>query len=150
MGFIDVVLYNENSDTFEIIDIKTSTRGWNDKTKKDEIKQFQLILYKKYFSEQYGIPLDKIDIKFFIVKRKVWEESKFGVNRIQQFIPPSGKIKLGRATKFVDNFVNEVFSTDGMIRDIKYPKQVSEWNCRFCPFGEDEEHCGATKKFFGK
>jgi hypothetical protein len=149
MGFLDVVLYNENSDTFEIIDIKTSTRGWNDKTKKDELKQYQLILYKKYFSEQYGIPLDKIDIKFFIVKRKIWEDSKYNISRIQEFRPPSGKIKLGRATKFVNNFIDEVFSTDGLVRDMKYPKQVSQWNCRFCPFGEDEEHCGAGKKFFG-
>ena len=72
-GMLDVVLYHENSDTFTIIDIKTSTRGWHDKMKKDEDKQFQLILYKKYFSELYDIPLDKIDIKFFIVKRKLYE-----------------------------------------------------------------------------
>ncbi len=43
-GFLDLVLYHEPTDTFKIIDFKTSTRGWNDKTKKDEGKQFQLIL----------------------------------------------------------------------------------------------------------
>ena len=36
MGMIDIILYNENSDTFDIIDIKTSTRGWHDKMKKNE------------------------------------------------------------------------------------------------------------------
>ena len=68
-GMLDIVLYHENSDTFTIIDIKTSTRGWHDKMKKNEDKQFQLILYKKYFSELYNIPLEKNNIKFFIVKR---------------------------------------------------------------------------------
>jgi hypothetical protein len=48
-GYLDLVLYNENTNTFKIIDFKTSTRGWNDKTKKDEGKQFQLILYKNSF-----------------------------------------------------------------------------------------------------
>ena len=61
-GMLDVVLYHENTDEFTIIDIKTSTRGWHDKMKKNEDKQFQLILYKKYFSELYNIPLEKINI----------------------------------------------------------------------------------------
>ena len=59
MGYLDVVTYCETTDTFKIIDIKTSTKGWNDYSKKDENKQFQLLLYKQYFSEQYGIPLDR-------------------------------------------------------------------------------------------
>ena len=43
-------MYNENTETFTIYDIKTSTRGWGDREKKDEIKQFQILLYKIYFS----------------------------------------------------------------------------------------------------
>ena len=126
-GMLDIVLYNENSDTFDIIDIKTSTRGWHDKMKKDEGKQFQLILYKKYFSELYGIPLDKINIKFFIVKRKLWEESDWQQTRIQEFSPPSGKIKLGRATRAVDDFMNKVFTPEGKIKEQHYP-----CTCRYC------------------
>jgi len=42
MGYLDVVLYNENTEKFTIIDIKTSTRGWTSKNKKDEEKQYQL------------------------------------------------------------------------------------------------------------
>ena len=69
-GYLDVVTYNERTDTFKIIDIKTSTKGWNKFAKTDENKQFQLLLYKKFFSEQYNIPLDKIDIEFFYSKKK--------------------------------------------------------------------------------
>ncbi len=68
-GYLDLVLYHEPTNTFKIIDIKTSTRGWNDKNKKDEIKQFQLILYKQYFSQIFNVPVDNIEIEFFIVKR---------------------------------------------------------------------------------
>ena len=126
-GMLDIVLYHENSDTFTIIDIKTSTRGWHDKMKKNEDKQFQLILYKKYFSELYDIPLDKINIKFFIVKRKLYENSDWAQTRIQEFSPPSGKIKLNRATKYVDDFMSHVFNSQGKIKEQDYP-----CTCRYC------------------
>ena len=143
MGFLDVVLYNENTEEFTIIDIKTSTRGWKDKDKKDENKQYQLLLYKQFFADQYHIPLDKINVEFFIVKRKIWESSDFNISRIQTFSPPSGKIKLGRANKAVQEFINECFNTNGDPKDIDYPKSPSKWNCGFCPFKEDKENCGA-------
>ena len=147
-GFLDVVMYHEETETFKIIDIKTSTRGWRDQDKKNEDKQYQLLLYKQYFSEQYGIPLDKIEIEFFIVKRKVmdWDDEKImsphQAYRVQQFSPPSGKIKLGRAKKAINNFINECFNSNGDIKDIEYPKSPSKWNCNFCPYKEDKENCG--------
>jgi hypothetical protein len=104
-GFLDVVLYNETLNRFKIIDIKTSTKGWDDKTKKDETKQMQLILYKKFFSQQFNVPEDNIDIEFFIVKRKVWEESPYPISRIQSFIPSSGKVKVNKATKSINEFM---------------------------------------------
>ena len=153
MGYLDIVTYNERTDTFKIIDIKTSTKGWNSYAKKDENKHFQLILYKQYFSEQYGIPLDKIEIEFFIVKRKVldWDDDKImsphQAYRVQTFVPPSGKIKLNRAKSAVNDFITECFSSSGKIKEINYPKSPSKWNCTFCPYGEDKELCGAGAHF---
>ena len=43
-GYLDIVMYHEPTNTIQIIDLKTSTSGWNQKTKSDENKQFQLIL----------------------------------------------------------------------------------------------------------
>jgi hypothetical protein len=148
MGYLDVVTYHEETETFKIIDIKTSTNGWNDYAKKDENKQFQLLLYKQYFSEQYGIPLDKIEIEFFILKRKVLDAddenlmSPYQAYRVQQFIPPSGKIKLGRAKTAINDFINECFKSNGEIKESSYPKSPSKWNCNFCPYKEDKENCG--------
>ncbi len=148
MGYLDVVMYNEKTNTFKIIDIKTSTRGWRDQDKKNEDKQFQLLLYKQFFSEQYNVPLDDIEIEFFIVKRKVLDindeklMSPYQAHRVQTFTPPSGKIKLGRAKKAMNSFINECFNSNGEIKDIEYPKSVSKWNCTFCPYKEDKENCG--------
>ena len=147
-GFLDVVLYDEKYDTFKIIDIKTSTKGWNARDKKNEDKQYQLLLYKQFFSEQYGIPLKNIDVEFFIVKRKVLSfddeniMSPHQAYRVQTFSPPSGKIKLSRAKRAITSFINECFNSNGDIKDIEYPKSVSKWNCMFCPFKEDKETCG--------
>ena len=45
-GFIDLVMYNENTESLTIYDIKTSTRGWSDREKKDENKIQQILLYQ--------------------------------------------------------------------------------------------------------
>jgi CRISPR/Cas system-associated exonuclease Cas4 (RecB family) len=146
MGYLDVVLYNETLNKFTIIDIKTSTKGWNKWAKKDEIKQFQLVLYKKFFSQQYNIPIEDIDIEFFIVKRKIWEDTEYPMSRIQQFIPASGRNKLSKASKLLDTFIKDVFSLDGTYKDRTFIPKPSKWNCTFCPFKEDDKLCNAVGK----
>jgi hypothetical protein len=139
MGYLDLVLYDEWEDKFYIYDIKTSTKGWGDWAKKDEIKHFQLVLYKKFFSEQYGIPLDKIEVEFFIVKRKVPEFSDFAISRIQTFKPASGKVKLNKATKFMNSFISEAFNKSGHKDSVHLPKPGN--SCRFCPYADNKELC---------
>lgn len=142
-GYLDVVMYHEPTNTFKIIDIKTSTRGWNDKTKKDEDKQFQLILYKKFFSEQFGIPIENIDIEFFIVKRKVYDHPDFIIPRIQTFTPASGKVKLNKASKALGEFIEEVFDKDGY-KEKEHEPNPSKWNCTFCPFKDNPTLCSVS------
>ncbi len=134
-GYLDVVLYHEYSDTFTIIDIKTSTKGWSKWAKKDEDKQFQLILYKKFFSETFNIPLEKINIEFFIVKRKLWESEDYTIPRIQRFVPASGKVKMNKATKALDEFITKVFDRKGYA-DVDHqptPNNPNN-NCNWCAF----------------
>lgn len=140
-GYLDVVFYNEISNKIKILDIKTSTRGWDDKTKKDENKQIQLILYKKYFSQQYNFPEENIDVEFFIVKRKVRDNSDFPISRVQTYIPPSGKIKMNKASKLVENFITSVFNPDNSYKEKIFEANPSKWNCTFCPFNNNKELC---------
>ena len=139
-GFIDLVLYHEPTNKFYIYDIKTSTRGWNDKAKKDETKQMQLVLYKKFFNEQYGIPLEDIEVEFFIVRRKVWENSDYPIYRVQQHKPAAGRNKLSKADKILKEFIEECFDKKGKPLVKKHKKVVSRL-CEWCPFNKNKELC---------
>jgi hypothetical protein len=139
-GFIDLVLYHEPTDKFYVYDIKTSTRGWNDKAKKDENKQMQLVLYKKFFNEQYGIPLENINVEFFIVRRKVWENSEYPIYRVQQHRPAAGRNKLKKADRILEEFIAECFTSKGKYQDKEHPKVVSRL-CEWCPFNDNKELC---------
>jgi hypothetical protein len=144
-GFLDVVLYHEPTDTFQIIDIKTSTKGWNSYAKKDEEKHFQLILYKKYFAEQFGLEEKSIDIEFLIVRRKVYEDGEYPQKRIQTFSPASGKNKTTKATNILNEFINEAFNYKGYKETLHVPRP-SKWNCHFCAFKEDDKLCNVPGK----
>lgn len=140
-GYLDVVLYHEPTNTIKILDIKTSTRGWGDKDKKNEDKQFQLLLYKKFFAQQYNFPIENIDIEFFIVKRKLYENEEYVIPRIQLFKPASGKIKMSRAEKAINSFIEETFNLDGKFKDDNFIPNPSKFNCSFCPFKNNKELC---------
>jgi hypothetical protein len=143
-GFLDVVLYHEPTNTIKIIDIKTSTRGWVNE-KKDENKVSQIILYKHWFSKQYGIPEDNIEVEFFIVKRKIYENSEYPQSRIQIFSPSSGKIKIKKALNSLNSFINEVFNKDGSYKENEYLPKPSSL-CNFCPFNDNPDLCNKNKK----
>ena len=140
-GFLDVVMYHEPTNTFKILDIKTSTRGWGDKEKKDEIKQFQILLYKHYFSEQFGVPIENIDVKFFILKRKIWEQSEFPQKRIQEFTPANGKTKVKKAKTALTEFIENVFNMDGTFKTTEHTAQPDKSTCRYCPFKDRKDLC---------
>ena len=140
-GYLDVVLYHEPTNKIKIIDIKTSRQGWGKKEKSDENKQLQLITYKKYFSELYNFPIENIEIKFMIVKRKVFESDTYVIKRVQQFKPASGKVKLNKAAKSIETFIEQAFDRNGF-KDVDHqPKENN--NCKWCPFHKTHL-CSAT------
>ena len=150
MGYLDIVLYHKDTNRFHIIDLKTSTRGWGDREKKDIGKVAQIIAYKSYFASQYNIPIEDVTVEFLVLKRKLIENCDFPQTRIQSFIPASGKNKIKQSQDIVDAFLNECFNESGSIREREYPKTPEKWSCTFCPYSDDEELCGLGKKLFGK
>ena len=142
IGYLDIVMYNDRLNKFKIIDIKTSTNGWKlDYVKKDEDKQFQLILYKKFFAEQFNVDEKNIDIEFFITRRKVYEGGDYPQKRFQMYSPPSGKIKISRATQAINGFIKECFNGNEYSQKEMDPNP-SKWNCTFCAFKENKKLCG--------
>jgi hypothetical protein len=140
-AYLDVVLYHEPTNSIKIIDIKTSRSGWSKKEKANEQKQFQLIIYKKYFSEFYNIPIENIDIEFMIVKRKIFESEQFVIKRVQWFKPASGKVKLNKVTKSIEEFIEQAFDRNGY-KQIEHQPKVND-NCKWCPFYKTHL-CSAT------
>lgn len=135
-GLIDIVLYNETVDKWYIIDLKTSTSGWSDYVKKDNTKIAQVLLYKEFFAKQFNIDIDKIEVIYYILKRKVPMEAEFASmqRRIQEFKPPSGKVKRGEAVSMMSRFVKETLDESGNFFDKEFQATPSESSCRFCIF----------------
>lgn len=135
-GLIDIVLYNETVDKWYIIDLKTSTSGWSDYVKKDNTKIAQVLLYKEFFAKQFNIDVDKIEVIYYILKRKVPMEAEFASmqRRIQEFKPPSGKVKRGEAVSMMSRFVKETLDESGNFFDKEFQATPSESSCRFCIF----------------
>jgi hypothetical protein len=140
-GYLDLVMYHEPTNTVKIIDIKTSKSGWSKREKSDEQKQFQLILYKKYFSEIYDFPIENIEIEFLIVKRKLYESEDYVIRRIQLYQPASGKVKLNKVSKSIDEFVEKAFDNNGY-KDVDHQPTPND-KCKWCPFNKTHL-CSAT------
>jgi hypothetical protein len=136
-GFIDLVIYDADLDKIIIYDFKTSTKGWSKWQKDDFNKSMQIILYKLYFSELYNYPINKIDVEFLILKRKVapTEWSQFP-KRVQSFKPTHGKVTINKAIKNLDEFIETCFS-EGKPIEKEYLKKPSKL-CDWCLFNNTE------------
>ena len=136
IGFIDIVLRDVAENTIVIIDLKTSTMGWNQYQKADKLKNSQILLYKKYYSELFNIPLTKIRVEFQIMRRKLPEDSPYPVPRISKHIPPNGAPSVNKVYDEFMQFIDTVFDDEGNFRDIDYPKVPgnAKKNCKWCEF----------------
>jgi hypothetical protein len=140
-GFIDFVLYDEDLDKIYIYDIKTSTRGWSDSEKKDDNKIAQILLYKEYFSKQFETDIDKIEVEYFIVRRKIYEQSEYNIPRTQHFKPASGKTKRKQAVNNFQAFIKDCFDESGKPQIKSYIKNVGESSCKWCPYKDSPDVC---------
>jgi hypothetical protein len=143
-GFIDLVIRHIPTNTIHVFDIKTSRSGWNKHQKADPTKAAQLVIYKNKFSEQFGIPKENIIVEFFIVKRKMVEESMFPQKRIQLFRPSSGTVTQRKVQRQIDEFVEQCFDSEGnKLADRQYMaiSGKGDKNCKYCFAKTREDLC---------
>lgn len=146
VGFIDIVVKDTQLNKYYIYDFKTSTKGWGKYQKQDKPKLSQLVLYKKFFAEQYDCNPSDIHIEYLILKRKIQEDATYATmtKRIQKHAPPSGTVSLRQAGNDLTNFVKTVFNADGSYNTNAdyYPNPgFNNANCRFCEFKDDVVNC---------
>lgn len=138
-GYIDIVLKEKATGNIRIIDFKTSNRGWTNYDKENFTKTSQLVLYKALYSKKYNIPLSKIDVEFFILKRKLYDETKtqYEQSRLQIFKPSSYQKDVIEVIQEFGKFVDTCFTLDGVHKtDAKYPKNPgkNKKNCKYCNY----------------
>ena len=133
-GLVDLIFYHPNTDRWTVMDIKTSTRGWNDTYKKNPNLTAQVILYREFFAKQFGIDKDKIDVEFFIVKRRVPAEAEFASQqrRVQEFTPASGPRKTKQVIESTNKFISEVLDSDNNYIDQEYSCNSPLGKCSEC------------------
>lgn len=144
IGYIDLVIKDLRDNTYEIIDIKTSTQGWNKYQKADKVKTSQLVLYKSYYAKQFDVPVENIRVKYFIVKRKLYENLDFPQKRVQLFEPAAGKPTVNRVASSVEEFVKHAFKDDGSYNsDGNYIAFAGKNNkhCKYCEFKDQPDLC---------
>jgi PD-(D/E)XK nuclease superfamily len=144
-AFIDDTFYDTVNDTIILYDYKTSSRGWSDSDRSNEYKLAQLRLYKYFISKIFDIDLQDIEIKFVILKRKVYAGSgKYPSKHITGFIPASGKKKIDESFDLIKNFVELNFDKSGSyLKTFHREANPSKFNCNYCPF---KTNC--SKSFF--
>jgi len=139
--YIDT-MYNESGAAADRMNLEeTSTRGWSEREKKDDTKLAQILLYKEYFGRQFGFDVDRIEVEYFIVKRKIWENSEYAIPRVQSFKPASGKAKRRQAVEKMESFIKDCFDESGKPQIKSYIKNIGESSCKWCPYADKPELC---------
>ena len=131
-GYMDVVLHEKKTGRMRIIDIKTATMGWNKYMKADKNKTNQLLLYKHFMSKQLDISVDKIDVEYLILKRRLYENMIYPQKRIQAFSPASGKPSVNKVMSRLQEFIDECYDDKGKIISHEYEKCEKHKKCRSC------------------
>lgn len=145
-GFVDVIMRDKRTGRYRIIDLKTSTRGWNKYQKADKTKTAQLILYKEFYGKQFGVDPEMIDVEYIILRRKINEDSEFPMKRIQTFSPASGKPSRNKVGKSLNEFIENAFNTDGTYNLQGEFPAIASSSCRFCKYKDDPTICPAAKR----
>lgn len=136
-GFLDIVLKDKTTKKILILDFKTSSFGWNKYQKADRTKIDQLLLYKRFYHQTFQVPMSDIEVEFFVVKRKLYEDVGFPQQRIQRISPPDGKLSMKEVESSFLDFINNAFDEKGDYnvngKFIKNPEKARK-NCKYCVF----------------
>jgi len=119
-GYVDLILQTDDG-KYHIIDWKTCSWGWDMKKKSDPMTNYQLTLYKNFFSKIKGVDAKEIETHFALLKRTAKK------NHVELFRVTSGAKKVENALKILNNAVHNIEKGN-------FPK--NRLNCKYCEFHE--------------
>ena len=121
-GFIDLVIKTPDG-KYHIIDWKTCSWGWDSKKKADKIVNYQLTMYKHFFSKKHNIDPKKIETYFALLKRTAKK------NNVEIFRVTSGDKKINNCLSMLQK------SVINMEKGISIKNRLS---CKYCKFYQTE------------
>jgi hypothetical protein len=136
IAYVDLILKEKATGKIKIYDFKTSGLGWNKYQQADPAKYEQILLYKAFYSKKFNVPLSSIEVEFFILKRKLYENVNFPQSHIQLFAPTHNAPAVATTLNSFSEFINECFTPTGEYNiSGKYPKipGKAKKNCKYCP-----------------
>lgn len=141
VGYVDILTRNESTGLITIYDLKTSRAGWTQAQKSDKTKISQLLLYKKFIADHFGVPLEMIRVEYIILKRIISENSPYPIPRVSPFEPPHGKPSVNRAWTDFTAFLDDCFDSEGNYKTDTIKHKASKSTCRYCVFRERKDLC---------
>ena len=121
-GFIDLVIKTEDG-VYHIIDWKTCSWGWSAQKKSDKIVNYQLTMYKHYFSKKHNISPNKIQTYFALLKRTAKN------NNVEILRVSSGQKKVNNCLSMLEKSVINIE------KGISIKNRLS---CKYCKFYKTE------------
>lgn len=121
-GFIDLVIKTPDG-KYHVIDWKTCSWGWNSQKKSDKTVNYQLTMYKNFFSQKHSIALEDIETYFALLKRTAKKDN------VEIFRVTSGAKKINNCLNSLEKAV------------INMEKGFSIKNrlaCKYCKFYKTE------------
>ena len=112
-----------------------------------------MVLYKEYYAKQYGVEVEDINIKYFIVKRKLIEGAMFPQKRVQEFVPASGKPTRNKLMREITDFITNSFNEDGTYNTDKEYLSIAGKNrkhCKYCEFKDQYDLCPKENRIVEK
>jgi len=141
VGFVDIVTKNEKTGLITLYDLKTSRAGWTQAQKSDKTKISQLLLYKKFISDLFGVDPIQVRVEYVILKRMISENSPYPIPRVSPFEPPHGKPSVNKAWTDFEAFLNDCFDGEGNYKTDTIKHKASKSNCKYCVFRERKDLC---------
>lgn len=118
-GFIDLVVHLKKENKILILDHKTTTAGWFGRDRTDKMKLYQLIFYKHFYAQKYGIDMEDIDIAFCLLKRKPKKDN------VEIYRVTSGEKRTKNALELLEKSINSI---------IEGKHWKNKRSCERCPY----------------
>ena len=132
-GFIDLVLYNPQTNRYIIIDWKTSGEPWDiKKKKKDKFFMYQTMFYKYFWSVKHNIPISNIDCQYIVLNRlKNKKDPDSGFGGIQTFNIDSSNNEILKSLEKLSETIKKIHIEKVFPKVKIYGNE--KHGCMFCP-----------------